>query len=1307
MRRFYLFTLIFWGVTLQVRNLQARQAALPFFENEAPEWYSPSSKLLELPDGQILITYQGGTKLFDGGKWNEVPSLRGLNILSAEIHKGEVWIGLDYDFGILYPVHRGEWEFRSMRHLLPDSSGIQNQIVGITSAGKYLFINTFYDTHIWDGKELKVLSAREVLTQAIGARAEAYPRVFLNMAFFVEDSYLLEVQPYGFVKFEEGMFVPDSIYTRGLPKTILFDLKKLSNGDLIAVSYAGLFKKRLGEQWEPFDTNIPQELLPAFFIQYQESGKGNVILQNERTAYFLNEQGHYLFNSNDIPGFSSNKGYLNIELTRDGIIWLPGDEGIVRIYPELPIHKQRTDVYTQSQFGSPFVWQGDEVIITDVYENFRLRKRKTASGIELDTLTVFPGGEGAILGVEQQGESLFFFYSNMIQEYRGDTLYAQSSLELPINRYAIPEGEEDLFLVSMRKGIGLLERTDENNWQQELIYANGNYARIAGISALGNRNYIGVTGNGEVFTITISDSVSEVAPLLSLSEQFGVSKIDAFVAVGNEFIAFSDKGAFSADQDHPERWTKGAGMVADIPEDVHLFGTLRQGTKMYFYGRGIGGASLWELDNGVITSVPIGGLDQILYMSIDPEGYIWLNSGSRTLWFDPEELSTWYDAQGTELTTWVEGSSLRQSHSAEGLFELPHNYESLILHTGFNNNFFPKKNRFRIRISDKAWGEWQADSQFDLSFLAPGNYTVEVQGINGLGQIHTSQATLIRIFPPWYLSNMAIICYLGMLILFGWWIIVRIVSYRSHRMELSFKAKQVDELRKMDRMKSRLLMNISHELKTPLTLTLAPLEQLKDELLSGEGKWEQPYNLAVRNGKRLKELVNQVIDLARLDSENLTPNFETLNMTAFLGVVVNSFESLAAKRNIVLEFTSDQEGIMAAVDRDKMQKVISNLLSNAIKFTPSRGEITVTLSGSTAFFTVTVSDTGSGIEPERLPFIFDRFYTNAERTPGNGDGIGVGLSICREFVTLHGGEIEAESEVDKGTTFNVRIPYNLDKAKNKLTKLPAEELVRGIGSEFQDSYPTPVQPLLNSGTEILLIEDNEDLRSYIASVLSRQGYQVVEKKHGKDALRYLVTHMPDLIITDLMMPGMNGLEFMEKIRENTESRRIPVIMLTALSGNNEKIQALELGVSDYLLKPFSEKELLVRIKNLIKFKHERDEIAKNDETATEIVSDQHFTRKLRQFVVENLDKPRLKADDLSNAVNMSRRQFFRAIKAETGCTPVEFIKEVRMYEARNILQTQKNRTISEVSHAVGIATPSYFVKVYKDHFGVHPKEHKI
>lgn len=1307
MREYYFLTFIFLGLTFQVNVLQAQHTLLPMLEFENPDWYHPSSKILELPDGQLLVTYSSATKIFDGGKWNDVHSLSGINILSADIHKNELWVGLDYDFGVLHPIQRGEWEFASMKHILPDSVGVQNQIVGITSAGNYLFINTFQDTYIWDGNKVTVMSAKEVLSQALGKDADEYPRAFLNMAFSVDDKYLQEVRPYGFLSFEDGRFMIDSTYTLGLPKTVLFDLKKLKNGDLVAVSLAGIFKRKHGKDWQKYLPDIPEELLPPFFIQYHEYGDGSYIVQNEKMAYFLNKQGTYLFNSDDIPGFSS-KGYLSLEITGDGVVWLPGEEDIVRLYPDMPIYHQNVDVYTQSEFGNPFLWQNDELIVTNAFNNFRFRKRKTELGLQLDTLKVYPGGDGAVLGVEQQGESIFFLYSNMIQEYREDTLFTESSLEIPINRYEILAGLEGTILVSMRNGIGLLERSDDNNWQQSLIYNNSDYSRISEIVVAGDQEFIGVTGNGEVFSINFKDSDPEIHPLYSLVENFGVSKANALVKIDNELIVFSDKGAFKSNLTNPDYWTTGAGVLSGLPEDVYLFGTSEHEERLYLYGRDSWGASFWEFHNEMLTNLPLGGLDQVHYSSIDPEGYVWVSSGSQSMWFDPDELLNWYDLKGTQLQTWIGGSLTEQNVLREGIYELPHNYESVILNAGFNSYFFPKKNRFRIRINDKSWGEWQAGSQFDLSFLTSGSYQVEIQGVSGLGQIHSSNPVMLKVNYPWYLTIVAIICYILLLSLILWFIVVRVISFRTNRIELRYKATQVDELNKMDRMKSRLLMNISHELKTPLTLTLAPLEQLRDELMTGEGKWEKPYEIAVRNGERLRELVNQVVDLARLDSENLVLNFEYVNATDFFELAVQSFESLATKKNLSLVFTSEAETIMAAFDKDKMQKVLTNLISNSIKFTPEQGEISVILAPLAEGFTVTVSDSGSGIEPERLPLIFDRFHTNTERTTGSGEGIGVGLSISKEYVLLHEGDIEVESEIDKGTTFKVRIPYNLNKAGKPVTEFKEEKEVMGeVKHELNTSGIKTVRTSIYPGHEVLLLEDNEDMRLYISSVLSRQGYQVIQKENGEAGLKQLVNKMPDIIITDLMMPGMDGLEFMKKMRGNIEFRGIPIIMLTALSGNYEKMQAFELGVSDYLLKPFREKELLVRVRNLIKLKQEREETLRNDTSPGKMSTDQNFIGKLRQFVIDNLDNMNLKTDDLSNTVNMSRRQFFRTIKIETGFTPAEFIKEVRMFEARNILQNQKNITISEVSNSVGIATPSYFVKLYKDHFGVHPKEHTI
>lgn len=500
--------------------------------------------------------------------------------------------------------------------------------------------------------------------------------------------------------------------------------------------------------------------------------------------------------------------------------------------------------------------------------------------------------------------------------------------------------------------------------------------------------------------------------------------------------------------------------------------------------------------------------------------------------------------------------------------------------------------------------------------------------------------------------------------------------------------------------------NVSHDFRTPLTLVADPVEQLlEDKTLTP--RQQSLLKVVHKNVHILLRLVNQILDFRKYENDKLELVRANMNLRVQLQEWSHSFQTLALKKHIhfVLEVNDDRADYLMAVDAEKMERVYFNLLSNAFKFTPENGTITVTLSTLTKeeggrYARLVVADTGSGISVQHIRHIFDRFY----QIDVNHAGSGIGLALAKAFVELHGGEITVDSVEGKGTVFTVDIPMTV-------VEEPSADLVQ----EPRITQQTVVEELEDMETEeqipdenkecILIIDDNADVRDYVKSLLKEE-YTVIEVPDGRAGLKKAMKYVPDAIICDVMMPVMDGLECCRKLKTELQTSHIPVMLLTACSLDEQRIQGFECGADSYISKPFNSKLLLVRLRNLMD-NHKRLKQFFGDKTtlSKEPVSDvdKGFVDRFRELIEENLADSELSVEDLGSKMGLSRVQLYRKIKALTNYSPNELVRIARLKKAASLLASSE-KTISEITYEVGFTSPSYFTKCYKDYFGESPTD---
>ncbi|MFN3851080.1 MAG: ATP-binding protein [Spirosomataceae bacterium] len=525
---------------------------------------------------------------------------------------------------------------------------------------------------------------------------------------------------------------------------------------------------------------------------------------------------------------------------------------------------------------------------------------------------------------------------------------------------------------------------------------------------------------------------------------------------------------------------------------------------------------------------------------------------------------------------------------------------------------------------------------------------------------------------------------------------------------LGFEAEKAAKLEELDKIKTQFFTNISHEFRTPLTLLVGPIGDLQK-------KYPHEGIIATmqRNLQRLQSLINQILDLSKLEAGEMKANLHEVELANFLNLQFASFESLAQSKNIIFKYPQLESNHFALADTDKLEKIITNLLSNAFKFTSEGGRISTKLLFEKNNFKLEIEDTGIGIEPTRLDKIFDRFYQVEEHK--NYEGTGIGLALVKELVDLLGGTIEVSSKVSYGTTFNLILPFTpLEKLSNPAIQTERktnliESLIEPKAERRPSEILTPIEP---DGQPIMLIvEDNPDLRNYIASIFENQ-YQLIKAVDGEDGLAKATEFIPDVVISDLMMPKLDGIGLCEKLKNDERTNHIPVVMLTAKASLSDRLAGLEHGADDYLSKPFNKEELQIRVKNLVSQRAMIREkyLSRNVQTESKIEEkeptiDELFIQKAQSVINKHLSESTFGLEEFADEMNLSVVQLRRKIKAISDQTIPEFIRNYRLEIAADLLK-KSNETVSEIAYKVGFESLSYFSKVFQEKFGKAASEWK-
>jgi signal transduction histidine kinase/ligand-binding sensor domain-containing protein/DNA-binding response OmpR family regulator len=666
---------------------------------------------------------------------------------------------------------------------------------------------------------------------------------------------------------------------------------------------------------------------------------------------------------------------------------------------------------------------------------------------------------------------------------------------------------------------------------------------------------------------------------------------------------------------------------------------------------------------------------------------------------------------------------IKTSVSEAGEFSLTHDDNTFSIEFSTFEYANPERIVYQYKIEEleEQWiNTYPSTNRVTYTNLNPGSYTFKVRAMDNE---NTSEIKTVKILisPPWYGSMYACIAYIILIILFLFFAFNFIRSRYRQRQD-TMRIRRQEEINEA---KLQFFTNISHEIRTPMTMVISPLEKLISE--NGEPEQQKTYQMIYRNAQRILRLINQLMDVRKLDKGQMKLHFVETDIVGFIKDMMLTFEYPSRKKNIQFDFIHSVDSLNVWIDRNNFDKILLNILSNAFKYTPDNGNIAIELhTGSNEnakgalkkYFEIDIIDSGIGIDEDKIEQIFERFYQINSDLINANFGTGIGLHLARSLVTLHHGVIYAENRKEtQGARFVVTIPLGCNhlKIQELEGKTPTENVnilnMNEIVADISDTK-SPATPVVKPKTKykILIVDDEAEIREYIKSELSGE-YKVIESSNGKKALEMALQESPHLIISDIMMPEMDGITFSQKMKQNININHIPIILLSAKTASESKIEGLETGADAYITKPFNTDYLKSTIANLIenrtllknKFSGKQQPVEMMEKIEMRS-ADEALMQKVMKVINENMSNPDFSVEHLAEKVGISRVHIYRRLKELTNQSAHNFIKGIRLQQAATLLLSKKY-SISEVAYATGFSNPSHFSNSFREFYGVSPKEY--
>jgi signal transduction histidine kinase/DNA-binding NarL/FixJ family response regulator len=1268
-------------------------------------------KVAQGPDNMIYVANQAGILQYDGVSWRiiKVPNW---SVFSLAIQKdGAVFYGGKNEIGLLRPDSKGTLKYASLLDQVEEPyKKFSNVWDGYRIEDKVYF-KTMKFLFRWDGKKMKVWQ----------------PEYNFNKSFTCEERLYLHDRKTGLLRMEMENEVPALVPGGGVfAGKKIYMMARFDDERLLIGTRANGFYLYDGSAAAAFLTEADDYLKANRLYHGIRLSSGDFALATLLGGVvIMDAAGHIKHIIDKESGLPDNHVNYVFEDNR-GNLWLALNNGIVKIEYASPFsyYKENANlagiVLTAARHHNR-MYAGTTSGLFSQSSSGRFQPVAGVSGMCWSVLS----DDGALLAASNDG--IFLVQAGTVRKiYEGFSFFLLRSKQTP-----------DRVWAGTKSGLLALSR-QSGQWRTERKLAGINEDIRSVVEDEKGGLWLGTLTKGAL-NVDITSAAGMTNPVVTrFGENHGLPKgeVHVFWAAGHVIFAsvkgiyrFDAKnGVFLPDFTLTGEFAGGKGIqVFRMAEDKqnHIW--------FYAYGRNIRAAVRPDGSYRLIKT-PFLRLPKLQVNAIFPDGdAVWFAGNNGLTRFD-KTIAKKVDMDYPALIRKVlVNGNLVYDGCKTGQVMPVIDYKDRNLRFQFAAPFFEEETavgfQYFLEGYESGWSEWTPERKKDYTNIDAGGYRFRVRAKNIYGTHSRQDVFSFEVLSPWYRTWWAYSIYgLGLLL-----VMFLVVKQRSKHLEKEKRAlehiveertgeirkknlqleEQSEKLKEMDHVKSRFFANISHEFRTPLTLIMGPLEQIIEKT-PGKDELEKKANLMLRNSRRLLNLINQLLELSKLDSGEVKIEPAVQNIVPFLKGIAASFEPAAHQRGLDLAFHASEDVIYLEYDPAKMEEVMFNLLSNAVKFTPVGGKISLEVKTANDFVEITVSDTGPGIPRRQLAHVFDRFYQADSTYEHHQEGSGIGLAIAREIILLHHGEIEAHSNEGEGTAFIIRLPVPEapeDMEIRDVVPVQISRVLPDIGPGGADTSDTavPGSDEKNEKNIILVVEDNADVREYIRGGLE-PSYRVEEAADGRRGILKAKEIIPDLIISDIMMPEVDGRELCRALKHDIETSHIPIILLTAKAAEENIIEGLESGADDYITKPFNTKILCARIKNLIDLRSQLQQNIQRELTLQPIKTnvtgiDKEFLDDLQAVIVRNISNPDFSVEELSKKLYMGRTTLYRKIQALSGETPTEFLRSYRLKQGAQLLKTG-SCTVLEVAMEVGFSSSSYFARCFKDKFHQLPSQYQ-
>lgn len=1360
-----LFNLIIFNLILvytiqgsgQLFAQDGRLSGLPIIRNYPPSEHSGTPQnwaIVQDSRGIMYFANTGGLLEYDGSEWRMIKIENEVARTVAINDSGTIFVGGIDQFGLLRPNSSGKLEYHSLIKHLPANEREFSDIWTIwptangvffqsTSHIFYLENSVIYSTNKKENG-LKIWKSKSIFSPAFMVHKDYYvSEIGTGLCAIKNDSIRIvnngeqfkDITIYSMLPFSSDEFAEDKIIIGTANGFYLYDEKLISKFNTEADDY--IISNQL---------YFRGAILPNHTFAYGTQNGGLVV---------IDRKGNLVSIINKSIGLNDNTVWF-VYPRPSGELWLGLNNGIARInYPSaltmfdshfgldgslFALSEQLDKIYVSSANG---LFYTEHTRISDYKSTF-----KKINAINSESWEFLDLGSYQLVGTTNGVYKLTGTNTELIKtSWRFAYAFCHSQLD------------RNLIYVGLHDGLATLK-------YEEGVWTDG--GKVPGVTEL--IYHIIEANDGTVWLSTFNRGLIRVQPHKnSKNSSYGISRFSNDQGVSekvmipfkfNDKIIFGNSDGFILydEEDNSFEPVNPFGdyfiedyRVGDVKKDsggnIWIIGGKGKSfeiSKISFSSDGTQSRKTFTILNTILENdyrfVPYR-----IYPDKENSNIVWITAGDKLYQFDvssflqPNAKNKYQTIirevkVGSDSIVYYGGFENRQLQGNHE-WNLSSNLKSIEFSYSLSSYINESTHQYQYYLDgfDRDWSEWSKDSRKEYTNLPSGNFVFRVRALNAFGEMSSEASFDFYIPTPWYQSRWAVFVYI-IVFLYAVWLFI---NYRTKYLEkrnielesiVSERTKEVREqketleeqakkLVELDRLKSNFFTNISHEFRTPLTLVMGQIENILDS--TNEVKVKAKLKMALSNSKRLHSLINQLLELSRLEAGEIKLKVANVELINFLKKIFSAFESYAERKNLKLQFTPELESIYLYFDKEKLEEIFNNLISNAIKFTPNGGIISLTIKElkEQRKVEIIVSDSGIGISESALQHIFDRFYQVDSSQTREYEGTGIGLAIVKELVDLHNGEIKVESDVGKGTTFKIYLQLG----KEHLVKKSFVDFIednkvseKNVKEQFGLTPGENVEEDLNeevgiNDKEIILVaEDNAEMRSYIQENLS-ENFSVLLAKNGDEGIRKAFECVPDLIITDVMMPIVNGYDLTLKLKNDKRTSHIPIIMLTAKADEESKLKGLDLGVDDYLVKPFSKKELFARVGNLIKLRSllkerykEISAISINTIEAKPL--DQEFLEKVFNCIKENIENSQFGVTYLANEVGLSVSQLNRKLNALINQSAGKLIRSTRLDYAAELLK-KKVGNISEIAFRVGFSDTPGFTHSFKEKFGVPPSEY--